>query len=178
MRSLQGTKPSKCGKGGAKGRTYIKGRALSDDFRKSIVDKLVRNGGDVNTRYFLEVVWKKVWNRLHTESTVQPKQHGGGNPSNLTRGDLQLIETWKKARPTSSLREIHDVVNKFGDILNGTLISAILRSLRRNMLSGLNYTRKKISSIPQERFTIENMAYTHMFIDYLRTKTLISFLSH
>ena len=167
----------------AKGRTYIKGRALSDDFRKSIVDELVRNGGDVNTGYFpgrfsdvannMKVARscvEKVWKRLHTERTVQPKQHGGGNPSNLTQGDLQLIETWKKAGPTSSLREIHDVVNEFGDIPNGTSISAISRSLRRNMLSGLKYTRKKISTVAQERFTIENMAYTQMFIDYLHTK--------
>ena len=119
MRSLQATKPSS-----AKGRTYIKGRALSDDFRKSIVDELVRNGEDINTGYFPEVVSK----RLHTERTVQRKQHGGGNPSNLTQGDLQLIETWKKARPTSSLREIHDVVNEFGDIANGISLSAISRS--------------------------------------------------
>ena len=62
----------------AKGRTYIKGRALSDDFRKSIVDELVRNGGDVNTGYFpgrfsdvannMKVARscvEKVWMRLH-----------------------------------------------------------------------------------------------------------------
>ena len=105
---------------------------------------------------------EKVWKRLHTERAVEPKQHGGASPRNLTQGDLQLIETWKKARPTSSSREIHDVVNEFGDIPNGTSISAIARSLRRNMLSGLKYTRRKISSVAQERFTIENMAYTHV----------------
>ena len=48
-------------------------------------------------RVFSRSCVEKVWERLHTECTVQPKQHGGGNPSNLTQGDLQLIETWKKA---------------------------------------------------------------------------------
>ena len=30
---------------------------------------------------------------MHTERTVEPKQHSGGNHINLTQGDLQLIET-------------------------------------------------------------------------------------
>ena len=38
------------------------------------------------------------------------------------------------------------------------------------MLSGVNYSRKKVSAIAQERFSVENMAYTQMFIDYLHTK--------
>ena len=38
------------------------------------------------------------------------------------------------------------------------------------MLSGLKSSRKKISTVPQERFTVENMAYTQMFIDYLNAK--------
>ena len=113
---------------------------------------------------------EKVTKRWQTEHTVQPKQHGGGNPSNLTQSDLQLIETWKKATPTLSSREIHDVVNEFGNIPHGTSISTISRSLRRNMLSGLKCTRKEISTVAQERFTIENMAYIQMLIDYLHTK--------
>ena len=38
------------------------------------------------------------------------------------------------------------------------------------MLSGLKYSRKKISSFAQERFSLENMAYTQIFIDYLHAK--------
>ena len=38
------------------------------------------------------------------------------------------------------------------------------------MLSGLKYSRKKISTVAQERFSVENMAYTQMFIDYLHAK--------
>ena len=48
--------------------------------------------------------------------TVQPRQHGEGNPSDLTQDDLQLIKTWKKARPTSSLRESHDFLNELSGV--------------------------------------------------------------
>ena len=68
---------------------------------------------------------------LCRERTIEPRRHGGGNPTNLTQGDLQLIEMCKKARPSSSLKEIHDVLNE----PNGTSISAISRSLTNNMLS-------------------------------------------
>jgi len=38
------------------------------------------------------------------------------------------------------------------------------------MLSGLKYSRKKISTLAQERFSVEFMAYTQMLIDYLHEK--------
>lgn len=38
------------------------------------------------------------------------------------------------------------------------------------MLSGLKYSWKKISTAAEERFFVENMAYTQMFIDYLHAK--------
>ena len=68
---------------------------------------------------------KNVWQRLHTERTIEPRHHGGGNTSNLIQGDLQFIETVKRERPTLSLRDIYDCLNEFGDIPNGTLISGI-----------------------------------------------------
>ena len=39
-----------------------------------------------------------------------------------------------------------------------------------SMLSGLKYSRKKFNTLAQERFSVENMAYTQMFIDYLHAK--------
>ena len=97
--------------------------------------------------------------RLQTERTVESWCHGGGNTSNLTQGDLQFIETVKRERPTLSLREIYDGLNEFGDIPNGTSISGISHALN-NMLSGVKYSRKKVSAIAQERFSVENIAYT------------------
>ena len=83
---------------------------------------------------------------------------------------MQFIKTVKRARLTSSLREIYDGLNEFGDIPNETSISVISRALNNSMLSGLKYSRKKISTVAQERFSVENMAYTQMFIDYLHAK--------
>ena len=116
-----------------KGRTFSKGRALSRDLRTLIVDEIVRNGGDIYTGYFpgkfLDVAnaFKvsrntviNLWQRLHTEHTTEPRRNGGGNNSHLTQGDLQFIESVKRARPTSSLREIYDGLNEFDDIPNGT----------------------------------------------------------
>ena len=167
----------------SKGRTFVKGKAISHDLRTSIVDEIVRNGGNTTTGHFpgrfsdVANVFKvsrscveNVWRRLHTDGTVEPRKHAGGNPSNLTQGDLQFIETCKKARPTSSLREIFDGLNEFGDIPNGTSINAISRALSNKMLSSLKYSRKKISTFAQERFSVENIAYTQMFVDYLHAQ--------
>lgn len=79
----------------------MKGRAISHDLRTSIVDEIaVRNGGDTTKGYFpgrfsdVANVFKvfkvsrscveSVWRRLHTDGTVEPRKHAGGNPSNLT----------------------------------------------------------------------------------------------
>ena len=130
---------------------------LSRDLRTLIVDEIVRNGGDIYTGYFpgnfagVANAFKvsrntviNLWQRLHTEHTIEPRRNGGGNNSYLTQGDLQFIETVKRARPTSSLREMYDGLNEFGDIPNGTFISAISRALNNSMLSGLKYSRKKL----------------------------------
>ena len=36
----------------SKGRTFVKGCALSRDLRILIIDEIVRNGGNINTGYF------------------------------------------------------------------------------------------------------------------------------
>ena len=133
----------------SKGRTFLNGCALSQDLRKLIVDEIVRNGGDINTGYFpgkfsdvanafkvSRTTVKNIWQRLHMERTNEPRQHGGGKNNNLTQGDLQLINTVKRERPTLSLREIYDGLTEFGDIPEGTSRSAISRALNNNMLSG------------------------------------------
>ena len=140
----------------SEGGTFTKGCTLSRDLRTLIVDEIVRNGGDIYTGYFpgkfsdvanaFKVSRNTVINlcqRLHTEHTIEPRRNGGGNNSHLTQGDLLFIETVKRARPASSLREIYDGLNEFGDIPNGTSISAISRALNNSMLSGLKYSRKK-----------------------------------
>ena len=38
------------------------------------------------------------------------------------------------------------------------------------MLSGLKYSKNKMRNFAQERFSVQNMAYTQMFIEYLHAK--------
>ena len=105
------------------------------------------------------------------ECTTEPRRHGGGRNNNLTQGDLQLIETIKRERPTLSLRENYDEITEFGDILKGISRSPISRALN-NILSGLKW--EKISTVGEERFTAENMAYIQMFIDLYKLIILVS----
>ena len=120
------------------GRTLVNGCALSQDLRKLIGDEIVRNGGDINTGYFpgkfsdvanafkvSRTTVKNIWQRLHLERTTEPREHGG---------DLQLIETIKRERPTLSLREICDGLTEFGGIPKGTSRSAISRALNNNVV--------------------------------------------
>ena len=99
---------------------------------------------------------------LCREHSIEPRRHGRENPTNLTQGDLQVIETCKKVTPSSFLKEIQDVLNEFSHIPNSASISTISHFVSNNMLSGLKYFRKKISNFVQERFSVENMAYTQM----------------
>ena len=109
--SLQSAKNMERLQVNSKGRTFLKGCALLRDLRTLIVDEIVLNGGNINTGYFpgkfsgvantFKVsgnTSKNVWQRLHTERTIEPWRHGGGNTSNLTQGDLQFIETVKRGR--------------------------------------------------------------------------------
>ena len=50
---------------------------------------------------------------------------------------------------------IYDGLNECGSISNGTSISGISRALNNNI-------QGKISAVVQERFCVENMAYTHI----------------
>ena len=82
-----------------------------------------------------------------------------------------MIETIKRERPTLSLREICDGLTEFGGIPKGTSRSAISRALNNNVVwFKIRISWKKISTIAEERFTVENTAYTQMFMDYLHAK--------
>ena len=71
------------------------------------------------------------------------------------------------------MREIYNGLTEFGDIPKGTSRSAISHALN-NMLSGLKYSWEKISTVAEERFILENMAYTQMFIDLYKLNILVT----
>ena len=94
-----------------------------------------------------------------------------GNKSGLSDGDLQLIEILKRNKPSISYSEIENILIEVGDLpLGSTSMTALSIAVRKRMPSGKAFTYKKITRVAQERFTIQNMAYTQLFIDYLHEK--------
>lgn len=81
-----------------------------------------------------------------------------------------MIEALKREKPSISYEEILEKLYEFGDLPYGTVSnSALSNAVRRRLPSG-EFTLKKIGGIAQERFTIHNMAYTQLYIDYLFQK--------
>lgn len=166
------------------GRTYHSGKALSEDIRITIIDKILQREGNVATGAFpgkyaeiarelniSSAVVSKIWNQYYQNNTLDPKTRRGGANSSLSNGDLHLIEVLKRQRPSITHSEIVEELYEHGDLPNGsTSISAVSRAVRQRLPSGDKFSLKKITHVAQERFTIQNMAYTQLFIDYLYSK--------
>lgn len=164
------------------GRTYKQGKALSSEVRENIIDSIKDKGGDVISGNFpgkfidvanefkvCSATVSKLWHQYCTTSDLNPK-HGGGNRRGLSDGDLQLIEVLKRQRPSITYSEIMDDLQDFGDLPEGgTSKTAVCEAVKNKLPSG-PFTFKKTSKIAQERFTITNMAYTQLFVDYLYQK--------
>lgn len=166
-----------------KKRTYFSGKPLGEDLRSLIIDEIVRLGGNAVTQEFPgtfssiakrfsvhDSTVKNVWVNYCENGTLAPRRKKGGNPSHLNDGDLELIETLVRNRPTISLNELKEDVELYGNKPNGTSIPAISKALKYRMPSGLKYSRKKVNKVATERFTPVNMIYTQLFIDYLHSK--------
>lgn len=166
-----------------KGRTFINGRALDKDLRTLIIDDIISRGGCSETGYFpgemkcvadknkiSNSTVKKLWVAFCEDKTVDARPHKGGNPSKLSPEDLEFIEVLLTANPSLSQKELQNELAEYGDIFGGTSRSALSRALHSRMLSGKEYTHKKVSTVAIERFTDINMIYTQMFINYLHLK--------
>lgn len=165
------------------GRSYVKGKVLTKDLRTLIIDKIISKDGDTATGLFSStyasiarsvgvspVVVAKIWKKFCSEHSFSPEKHGGGNPSHLSYGDLCLIEALIRGKPSISYDEILEKLYEFGDLPCGTVSkSAISNAVRRRLPSGM-FTFKKVAAVAQERFTVQNMAYTQLFLDYLYQK--------
>ncbi len=87
------------------GRSYHAGKALSDDIRAQVVDKIIARGGDWVTWHIpvtcaqlsrelklsLNTV-KNIWRRYCEEDQLSAKHAGGFRWSKLEKNDLRLIE--------------------------------------------------------------------------------------
>ena len=49
-------------------------------------------------------------------------------------------------------------------------MTALSEAVRHRLPSGKKYSWKKLQTIAQERFTLQNMAYTQLFVGYLGSK--------
>ena len=101
---------------------------------------------------------------------VARRPSAGGTQSHLTNGDLELIEIVKKVQPGTTCRELLGHLNDFGEIPGGTSVTFIQQAIVNRMPSGKKYSFKKIQHIAQERFTLENIAYTQVFLNYPHQK--------
>ena len=168
------------------GRFYIPEKPLSSDLRHLIIDKIVEGGGDPLTMIFpgrfvdianelnvsLATV-SKIWKNYCETGSLSPLKHRGGNPSRLSNGDLELIEVLKRQKPSITHAEVMDCLHDCGDLPFGTTsVTEVCNAVRNRLCipSGKKFTLKKIAHVAQERFTIANMAYTQLFVDYLYAK--------
>ena len=162
-----------------KGRSYENGKALTIDLRRAILDEIVLRGGNTITGYFpgtfqavaqkfrvARSTVRKIW-RLYCDSFREdPQPKGAGNPSNLSQADLELIEVLKREKGSITLKEIYQELEVIGECgaCGNTSTSAICRAIKNRMPSGEAFSRNKITHIARERFTPENMIYSHAVI--------------
>ena len=109
------------------GRSFERGKALSEDFRRLVIDDILRNGGNRATGEFdgsLKDISlgfniygntvRNIWERFCVEYNKQPIPKAGGNPSNLNEDDLKFIKILKTERGSISLKEIYKLLEDFG----------------------------------------------------------------
>ena len=107
---------------------------MSLDLRSSIIDKIVQRGENATTGHFpgryvdvaselnlLSAVVSKIWKQFCETISLRPLEHGGGNKSDLSDGDLQLIEVVKRQKPPTSYAELADILSEVGDIPRGAV---------------------------------------------------------
>ena len=77
---------------------------MGSDLRRIVIDDIISAGGCPETAHFpgefkyladkfklSSTTIKNIWVSFCERKTVDPRQHGGGNPSKLGREDLELI---------------------------------------------------------------------------------------
>ena len=100
-------------------RSYWPGKPLSLDLRSSIIDKIVQGGESATTGHFpgryvdvagelnlSSAVVSTIWKQYCETNSLHPLEHGRGNKSGLSEGDLQLIEVVKRHKPSTSYAEL------------------------------------------------------------------------
>ena len=82
-------------------RPYRPGKALSEELRSNIIDRIIESDGIQATGYFpgryvemanelrlSSMVVSEYWKQFCETGSLKPRKHDGGNPSNFWYGDL------------------------------------------------------------------------------------------
>ena len=120
------------------GRSYISEKPLSK--WETFVDIIINEGGDPSTGEVngtcSRVAWavrvdhvtvSKIWKQFCAKRTLSPQKNYRGCPSNLSYGDLCMIEASKREKPSISYEEILERLYEFGDLPYGTVSKALSR---------------------------------------------------
>lgn len=109
---------------------------------------------------------RKVWSQVCSKGTVARPRHETGDPAHLKPENVQLVEFLKRNKPSVTNATIKNELERHCDIDGGTSISAIGRTVRKRMSDG-QWTRKKLSKQPIDKFTDRNVAYAQRFLEFL-----------
>lgn len=161
------------------GREYTQGKALSEDFRTSVVTSLKTSGAIAETGFIPRgelgkvskmfninsSTVKRIWLKYCKEGVACEGQRGGRNPRKFSEDDFVFIEACLREKPTTTYKEIVEKLKQFSptpDITEKDISNAVLKFLP----SG-RFTFKKITRMAKERFTAEDMQYTQRYIDFV-----------
>lgn len=111
---------------------------------------------------------KSVWHRYCEDMETISRPKGGHTCAKLEEDDLELIEVLKVQFPSITLYEIMEEIEQLGG--EHISMSAVSQVIKNRLPSGKQYSMKKLSKVASERFNLDNLFYTKLFINYLSSK--------
>ena len=161
-----------------KGRSYVKGQALSEDLRQLILDELISLGADITlgtiprgvksaTADKFKIDKKcvtRLWSNFLEHGSVKSHKSNAGRPQKLDDQQTRYVEMLKLEKPSTSLLEIQE---KLEENANVTVSKSTVCRTIKNRLSDTPWTRKRLQKTPKERFTHDNLRYTENFLQVI-----------
>lgn len=163
-----------------KGRQYERSKAVGIELRKSVIDMIVTEGGDIMTGNFpgsfnnvakhfsLSVSFVyKLWKQCCKTGDITAQWKGGNNLPRLGPPELELIQCLKSSKPFIPYAKILDAVNANCVIPGGTSKSTIGRAVQTRLdNSNVCWSWKRLCRAKQQKFTPENNDYCQDFLNY------------
>ena len=101
---------------------------------------------------------KSLWQKFVADGTVTPKTRVPWNPPKFNTGDLQLIETLKAFKPSTSSKSMKEKFLLHGNFPSGISNAAINRAIRTSLSEG-KWSWKRMSRNLTHKFTPANVDY-------------------